>query len=232
MNDPTRPGAPDGEAILAALQRIEARLERLERAAEPARELSDAVPATLATAVDALDERVNALAARGIDVDDRVRRSLALVEQLTDPGTLATLEQALEVAKTLPNHVAATMDIVDGLVARMAAAGVDVDERLNVLVRVAERLTAPEALEVVGEMLSHADMLGRLLESGVFGPGAVNVVGRAANALSCMDIDSVEPVGAFGALKALSDPNVKKALGALVAFGQCFGRSAHRATRS
>ncbi|MCA8944139.1 MAG: DUF1641 domain-containing protein, partial [Planctomycetes bacterium] len=44
------------------------------------------------------------------------------------------------------------------------------------------------------------------------------------------DVAGARPVGAFGALRALSDPCVKRSLGALVEFGKRFGRTVH--TRS
>lgn len=228
-SQPSKTATEDGN-VLAALARIEARLERLEAGLAPALELGEAAPATVAAVFDSFDARVSALAARGINVDERARRLAGLFEQLSDPAIIETVEQSLELARSVPAGVSTAADVFDGWVARLSVAGVDVDQRMSVLIRVAERLTAPEALDVVCELLAHTETIARLLKSGVFEAGAVNAVARAADALRCMDLDNVEPVGALGALKALGDPDVKKALGALVAFGQCFGRSAHRAT--
>jgi len=157
----------------------------------------------------------------------RIIEALERIEQRLD-----RLERSSETARTLcataPGALATLVDTFDGLVARMSAAGIDVDQRINTLVRVAERLTAPEALEMLCEVLDNVELFDRLRESGVFGPGAVNIVGRAADALGRIDIDQVEPVGALGAFKALRHPDMKQALGVLMAFGKYFGESTQR----
>lgn len=225
MND--HESAVAADPVLAALARIEARLDRLEARLEEPLTAAAEVPATVATAIDGLDETVGRLAERGVDVDRRVREVLALTEKLTDPATLEALTNGLEVAKTLPATAATIADTLDGAIAQLAEAGIDVDERARIVAQVAERLTAPEALEVVRETFAHVDAIGRLLRSGIFAPGAVDVVDRAAGALAQMDVEGARPVGAIGAVRALSDPCIQRSLGALIEFGKRFGRTVH-----
>ncbi|MBK8975403.1 MAG: DUF1641 domain-containing protein [Planctomycetes bacterium] len=215
------------EAILAGLRRIEERLERLEQQGGRTEHIVAEVPGTLATAVDAVDGTIARLQARGVDVDERGRRLLALLESLSAPAMLDQLEAALRTVATLPATLATLADTLDNAVARLGAAGIDVDERLNILALVAERLTAPEALAMVREFLSNVESIHALLQSGILEPAAVTVVGRAAGALTEMDLAGVKPVGAFGALRALGNPCIRRSLGALVAFGKAFGRTVH-----
>lgn len=223
MNDIDPAVATD--PVLAALTRIEARLDRLESRLEGVGDLAAETPATIATAVDGLDETVARLAARGVDVDERLRELLALTEKLTDPATLASVGEAVDVLQSLPGTAATIADTFDGVVGQLAEMGVDVDERMRVVVQVAERLTAPEALAVVTETFDHVDAIGRLLRSGIFAPAAVDVVDRAAGSLAAMNVEGARPVGALGALRALSDPCIQRSLGALVEFGRHFGRT-------
>lgn len=223
MNDHEPPVVAD--PVLAALARIEERLDRLEARLDEPLSVASEVPATVATAVDGLDETIGRLAERGVDVDRRVREVIALTEKLTDPATLEALSNALDLATTLPDTAATVADMVDGAIAQMSEAGIDVDERARIVAQVAERLTAPEALEVLRETFAHVDAIGRLLRSGIFAPGAVDVVDRAAGALAQMDVEGARPVGPFGALRALSDPCIQRSLGAAIEFGRRFGRT-------
>lgn len=222
----TEAPAPD-DRILAALARIEARLDRVEQCLARTDALAGSVPATLAAVTDTIDEHIAQLTNHGVDVDDRIRRLVRLVEPLTRPETIDALRQSIETLREVPAMVATVADTVDGAISRLAEQGIDVDERLQIVARVAERLTAPEALAAVRELLGHVGAIQRLLESGIFAPGAVEVVDRAAGALADMDMTGVRPVGAFGAIKAMRDPCIQRSLGALVEFGRRFGRTVH-----
>lgn len=155
-------------------------------------------------------EALSAVLAR---IDDR----LAHIEQ--------TLEGPSELARSLPGTVASAVDSLDGVVAALGEDGVDVDARLHTVLQVAERLTAPEALSAVTELLAHVDAIHRLLESGIFGPAAVDTVGRAAGALGAVDLRSARPVGPLAAMRSLREPAAKRALGVLVEFVRKFGES-------
>ncbi|MCA8942979.1 MAG: hypothetical protein KDB80_10505, partial [Planctomycetes bacterium] len=134
------------------LSRIDARLERLEKSVEGIGEVSATAPATIATVVDTVDSAIERLGNRGVDVDARLTGLLQLVEKLTAPDTIEALENGLETLRTLPQMVATIADVFDSAVARLHEAGIDVDERLQVVAQVAERLTAPEALAAVREL--------------------------------------------------------------------------------
>jgi hypothetical protein len=80
------------DALLATiaerLERIEARLDRF----EPIADAASTFPDLLATATDALDERLGALVARGVDPVERLGGALSLLEKLTEPATLRAVE--------------------------------------------------------------------------------------------------------------------------------------------
>jgi hypothetical protein len=213
----------DSQAVLAALERLEGRLERIETALEGLGALTREGPGLAAAAVDSLDDAAARLTGRGVDVDERLRVAAQLAERLTEPKTLATLEQMLTLAEAAPALVGAAGDSFDGLVARLAERGVDVDERLHILWNVAERLTAPEALRAVNKVLENVDTLQWVLESGIFDESAVHVVGSIARALSETDSKTIDPVGTMGLWRAMSDPGIRRSLGVAVEFGRRFG---------
>jgi uncharacterized protein YjgD (DUF1641 family) len=202
--------------IEAALGRLEARLAALESQAM----------ATVGIATDTFDRTVADARARGLDVDERLRTALHLLERLTDPAVAHTLERALDLAPQVPAMVASAVDTFDGLVARLRAAGVDLDERGGLLLRAAERLTSPEALHLLCMVLDRLETLRSLLESGVLDPQATRVVGTAGTALAQTATEPMTPSpGPLGTLRALGDGDVRTALGFALRFARNLGRA-------
>lgn len=142
---------------------------------------------------------------------------------------LATLESAVTrldaLSKELPATIATLGDTFDGLAARLSDAGIDLDERARVIARVMERLTAPEALATVEEVLAKVETVRALLRSGVLDPAPVSVVAKAGEALAKAASESPPSVTAWGALRALGRPDVSRAAGFLLRVGELFGRA-------
>lgn len=209
----------------SALDRIERRLARIERLLDRVEEGGRAAPHVVATAVDTLDHLAAEMQRRGVDVDERLRTALDLVERLTAPATARSLEQALDAAAQLPAVLATATDVMDSLAARAQESGVDLDERLRVLVRVSERLTAPDALETLEAALDQMHGLRSLLRSGVLDPAPVAMIAKAGRALAEAGTGEAPRVGALGALRAMGDPEVQRALGFLLTVARLFGAS-------
>ncbi len=89
---------------------------------------------------------------------------------------------------------------------------------------------APSFIEVVEriEPFIASDEFDALLDSGVFHPDTVRLVGQAGDAfVSSHEAlrQSPKPVGLFGLLRALRDPDIQRAAGLIVEFGRRFGSS-------
>ncbi len=126
----TRNGSGSDAAIIAALERIERRLARLESSVERVDSLARSAPALIATATDTFDRVAQRAAEAGIDVDERARTALTLLERLTAPEVAGPLTALLEHADTLraavdllqqaPHLLATAMDAADGVASRLA----------------------------------------------------------------------------------------------------------------
>lgn len=147
---------------------------------------------------------------------ERIERRLARLEDFAD-GANTVVKQA-------PPMMATVMDSVDGLVKRLADDGIDVDERMRVVLRVAERLTAPEALEAVVALLDKVDVLKTLLDAGVLDEGPVKIVASAGKALAAAASETPTSAGAWGAFRALGDPDVQRAVGFALRVAKILGR--------
>lgn len=138
----------------------------------------------------------------------RIEQRLAAVEQVA-----VALNPAGGMLATLPGAVAMMADTFDGVAERLGEAGVDLDERMRSVLRAVEVATAPRA--VAG--------LASLVESRLLEPSALAVVSQLASALA--DPGAAQPVGMWGAMKALRDPDVQRALGFLLAIARQFGKN-------
>ena len=219
---PTSASVPDLRAVLDALGRIEARLDRLEGIADGA--VTDGRHA-VAMATDAIDRRIADAQSRGVDVDGRAERLLRLLEKATEPGVLEALERLVELGPELPAMLATATDGIDHALGRMQSAGIDVDRRLANLVKAAERLSSDEAIATLDATFGRIAQIRTVLESGVLDPKAVAIVAKAGRALAEAAVDPGDGVGAFGLMRAIGEPDVRSATGFLVRFARRMGRA-------
>jgi chromosome segregation ATPase len=152
---------------------------------------------TRAASTEAREERL-------LGVLERLERRVEHIEAAVNKLEGATAQ--------VPAVVATLTDIVDGLVERLAARGVDVDERLHALLRAADHLTSPRALDALASMLSSEIMAHQTTE----------VIGRMGRAIVAAE-HQAQPMGAWGLWRALRDPEVQRAAGFLVAMARRFG---------
>ncbi len=143
-------------------------------------------------------ERLDALAARM----DRV---------------LAELEPVAALARQAPLMLGIGLDTFDALVAQGRQHGIDVDARLHASLALLERLTAPETTRQLDVLLRHLGAIAELAPVLDDVPALLDNARRTA-----------QPVGLFGTLRALRDPQVQHTIGLTVAMARAIGeRAAH-----
>jgi uncharacterized protein YjgD (DUF1641 family) len=219
----TRSSLDAEERLAASVDRLERRLDRLETSLARVDALAQQASPVLAALTDVADSLAARAGDAGVDVDARLRSALRMVERLTAPETVRTLERTLDMAERAPGFVGTIADTLDGLVERAGEAGIDVNERLHILATVVERLTSPRALASVREVLDHVDVLHSLLSSGVLAEAPVAVVAKAARSLAESCAEAPASKGPWAALRALRDPGVQRAVGFALGFARRFG---------
>jgi hypothetical protein len=135
---------------------------------------------------------------------ERIERRLAAVEHVT--SALAPLVDAA------PGGLAMLTDTIDTLAAKVGDTGVDLDARLHSVLRAVEVATSPRAV----------NGLAALVESKMLDAKALAVISRLADALA--ESGDAKPIGTWGLLRSLRDPDVQRALGFLVAIARDLGR--------
>lgn len=143
--------------------------------------------------------------------DDRLLETLQRLERRVEhlDDAIRRLEGA---TAQVPAVVATVTDIVDGVVERLAARGIDVDDRMHALLRAADHLTSPRAL----------DALASVLSSEILAHQTTEVIGRMGRAIVTAEHEA-RPVGMWGLLSALRDPEIQRAAGFLIAMARRFG---------
>lgn len=222
--------------ILAKLESIERRLDRLESASCSG---SGVIPGSfqehtlnaIGAGTDTFDDTVATLTERCVDVDARLRALVHLIEQITAPETLKALgaissrlsdiEPMTEMATHAPDAMALATDAFDEHVARLRDQGIDFDESWR---------NGLAAILYLGQKISTKELesLGTLLRSDVLHPSAVDVVGRLGRALveaSDAPSGSVGPIGAFS---KLGNNDTKRSTAFVLEFARRFGAALER----
>ena len=202
--------------LLDRLDQIEGLLDRVEM-------LTAVLPGAIATAADTFDQVAARSQARGVDIDAHVSGAVELAERLTEPTTVGVLTKfvdridqiqlLLDLADQAPGILAAVVDTFDQVIRRAEDAGIDVDARIRSTYGLGEKLTSPETVDALGNVLD---------------PGAVSVVGMLGQTLAkCRDecLSQPEPPskGILDLYRMSRTDDGKRAIAFLVNFGRLWG---------
>ncbi|MFO7563980.1 MAG: DUF1641 domain-containing protein [Enhygromyxa sp.] len=194
---------------LQLLQRIDARLERIEDRLAKLDPLIDAVPGLLAMAGDTLDDLADELG----ELDERVRGLVALAERVTRPATLAQLHALFDLLDGAPGLLAMAGDSLDELANEAAARGIPIEQII------------PELGRAFASMLQllTSTQVKQLLDSDLLLPGAIAALGNAARAMASAACAPESEVGLWKAMSMMREPEVKRAVGFALEVARRFG---------
>lgn len=113
----------------------------------------DQAPGMVSMVADIADSTVRSASEKGVDIDERLRAALAIAEKLTAPSMVKKINTLVDAADQTSGMVSMTVDIIDDTVRTAANKGVDINERLNSALVLAEKLTAPQVVEQINGML-------------------------------------------------------------------------------
>ncbi len=211
------------EALAASVERLHQRMDRLEGRLERLLDVLEAAPAAVAMATDTADALFRQAAARGVDLDERARVALEVAERLSAPETAraltrlaekaSALEPLVEMAAGAPTFLAGVTDLIDERLLLAVESGVDVDARIQAALALADKVSAPETLGVLGRLVDRLDTLEPLLDLVEQAPAVVAGVTDTADDLarrlgeSGADLDARLRAGG-AALEVLTRPEV------------------------
>ena len=123
--------------------------------------------------------------------------------------------------------VAIIVDSADELVRRARDRGIDVDARLRDTLHLVERLTAPESMRMLNILLDRLPMLEQAMVAADRLPGAI-AIGVDSLDEFMRDMQATTPpapLGLFGMIRALRDPDVQRTIGVLLRGAAQAGRT-------
>jgi hypothetical protein len=187
--------------------RLAARIDRIETLVDTFGTFAERLPVVADAAATGASWAWSQAEQRGVDPIATGQRAAALGLTLAHPDNLALAERLLASKANLVLALDA-LDAIDP-----ADVEIVVKQGSSLTKTLAAVLRAPE--------------LARLLQAGA-DPGALGTAEAATTALVETRKQPVEPVGLFGALKKMGDPDVQRAVGFTLAlakrFGQLLGR--------
>ena len=147
-------------------------------------------------------------------------------QNLMDSGLLKKLgeRETIENLSYLLSHldlIRFAVQSVDELFRR----GDQVTDNIGSVLSEARKLTATLPF---GELPKLTDALSQLMKSGIFDPKTVAVLAEVGNhaseAYKRNKASNPPPVGPFGVLKALNDPDVQRSIGFLIGMAKQYGQ--------
>lgn len=223
MDTPKPNSAEELAQLRRSVDEVNERLKRLEDMLQGLSGVIDTAPAVIATATDSIDYVIREAQDRGLDLEARAQDSLRVVEKLTEPKTLRTLERALEHADkldvvvdqldALPGAFATVVNIFDEAMRYATEQGVDFDRMVRVMVGASTHIIT----------FAQSKEFESLLTSDLLDPKALGVVQKATTALKQTQQETGGRSGLMGMWRAMRDPDVQRALDFGVRFGRRFG---------
>lgn len=237
--------------VLGALTRLAEKAPKLERVADLAASFDDNVAMASDIADDfvrtkiggdAVDERVQAGLEAAVRLSDP--EVLGALTRLAEKAP--KLEKLADLAASFDDNVAMTADIVDdfirseiggeGLEARVSsfrdfAMAATLPETLEALRRIAGNMPKMERTLQTAEVLSVPEVEEAMLELSTLAPKLMRTARVAADldafveAMSCALREPAVPLGPFGVLTALRDPDVQQGVGRAIHITRHLGRN-------
>ena len=176
--------------------------------------VADQVPVMISMTADAVDEEIRHACDRGVNIDKRVGTALRMAEKITDPKMEERFNQLLDLSDQMPGLTAMVIDILDEGYRKAVSQGLDLETLAQ---------QGAFALKQMVALLGSEEFKA-LMSSGVLSPSTLNVVSQAGEALIESQQAEHKKVGLFGTMRALGDPDRKRAMGFVMTFMKNFGR--------
>lgn len=213
------------ERTLTALTKLLDRVETIERSLARMEEAMTQLPGMMSMVADSVDEGIQQAHRAGVDVEERSKVMLQLLERLSSPETSGVLMKALDRSQEMgealdmmhqaPGLMAMAADSADEWIKRLADSGVDIAGLIH---------TSDHALQKAATVFGSRGF-AELLDSGLLDENSIRWMTTVGESLAAASERQHPSVGLFGAMGAMGDPSVQKAMGFLFGFLRELGRN-------
>ena len=222
--------------FIRVVEKVTTKSQMLEQAIDAGEEL----PLIVSTGVNTLDAWAMSLTEQGVDINQRIDTLIPLLIKMTDPKFLKVaeklttksdlLDKALDAGDELPKLLATGMNTLDGLASRLQEKDVDIDQRLDNVLRIAEILTSCKMVRFLNFFDHHMErflLLGqKFTDADQLNAKFAAFLEDATTSLAETTSKPTKPIkGIFSMLGVMKDENVSRALGFTVELARSFGRN-------
>lgn len=209
---------------------LEQRLESIEKKLDRLASIAEEAPVMMSMATDSVDELITQAKDKGVDVDKRIRDGLHLLGRLSEPEVNHALNGLVDFVEQAPGLLSMAADSVDEEIRKVNSGSVRLDDRIEGVRHLLNKLTHPEMLEKLNGLMKLADqapglsamMVDSLDEfmadnSALMDPANLDFLKKAGESLSEAQSEPTERIkGIFGFYRAINDSDNQRALGFLL----------------
>lgn len=221
-----------------AIDRLLDRIDVLEKAVSNLSSIIEQGPGFLAMTTDMVDDTYSKAQANGINIEQRLSAALHLANKLTAPEMIEKLDRLIALSNQVPGLAAMSVDIVDETYHKMNSQGINLEQRLQAVLNLANQLTAPQRLEQFENLIKLADQAPGLIAmvtdildeevqkaNDIDVPALLNLAKQLSTAVSkSQEIPPTKVGGIFSMLRTMRDPDRQRAIGLIMNIVKAWGK--------
>lgn len=234
------------QRILAGLDNLLNRIDTLENAVDRLSVAIEQGPGMVSMVADIADDTYKNAAENGVDIEQRLANALKVAERLTAPQMMEKIDKLFTFFDQAPGLISMTMDTIDEGVKKSEAKGIYLEKRIGNALTMAEKLTAPDMVDKLNQLLQLADQapglisiavdsfddqIQKLNDSNLDVQSLIEISQLASVALSkAKKMPAAKVGGIFSMLRTMRDKDRQKAIGFLMNVAKAFGQEINKKT--
>ena len=157
----------NSEKTLQALDHLLERIETMETAVDRLATALEQGPGLVSMAADITDDAMQQVRSRGVDPAERLENALHIAEKLTAPEMVEKLDKFIAMTDQVPGLMSMMGDIVDDGCCQAADNGIDIPARLSAVTELVEKVTRPDTINKLNQLIELSEKLPGLASMGV-----------------------------------------------------------------
>ncbi|NNF36384.1 MAG: DUF1641 domain-containing protein [Saprospiraceae bacterium] len=215
---------------------IEARLDRIEQMLEKITSMVDQAPPLVSMVMDTVDETI-AQADKEAPIQERLDAAGELLKRISRPETLQGINKLIDFADQVPGLTSMAADTIDEIAFNSNQQKHGLQERLNGLGNLFQKLTDPNTMAKVEQLIALSDQIPGLVAMAVdtvdevaigtdlMGPQNMDLLKSAMKANQYANtVPPAKISGIFSLMRVLKDKEVQGMLGFMINFAKAFGK--------
>lgn len=208
------------------IESLEHRLSKIEASLSNIDHYLAQAPSMVSIATDTIDDVVDDSRKKGVDLEERIKTSMELIQQITQPEVHKSLTDLLNFVSRAPGLISMMTDTLDEAVSISEQGAVTLDQRVKGGLQVISQLTEPHRVKQIQSLLDVIDQIPGLISIGA---DSVDEIMKDNDILSGENIDFIKKIaqalteanhepapkvgGILSMLRTMRDPDRQRSVG-------------------